>query len=139
MQKIFLRIGWPVKGKCFFVWQSILQEKFSKQWTDLWTKAVKKTTLQRKSHLCTVFLFWELRGFSPSFHIHVFVGNLFPGSVHIFGYSKIDRPILEIYKSLTDTLYECWNGETEHSNSVSILGGNQTFILDSHQPFICSV
>jgi hypothetical protein len=26
----------------------------------------------------------------------------FPGSVHIFGCSKIDRPILEIYKSLTD-------------------------------------
>ncbi len=28
--------------------------------------------------------------------------NIFPGSVHIFGCSKIDRPILEIYKSLTD-------------------------------------
>jgi hypothetical protein len=27
---------------------------------------------------------------------------IFPGSVHIFGCSKIDRPILEIYKSLTD-------------------------------------
>ncbi len=26
----------------------------------------------------------------------------FPGSVHIFGCSKIDSPILEIYKSLTD-------------------------------------
>jgi hypothetical protein len=27
---------------------------------------------------------------------------IFPGSVHIFGCSKIDRPILEIYESLTD-------------------------------------
>ncbi len=27
---------------------------------------------------------------------------IFPGSVHIFGWSKIDRPILEIYKSLKD-------------------------------------
>ncbi len=27
---------------------------------------------------------------------------IFPGSVHIFGCSKIDRPILETYKSLTD-------------------------------------
>jgi hypothetical protein len=28
--------------------------------------------------------------------------NVFPGLVHIFGCSKIDKPILEIYKSLTD-------------------------------------
>ncbi len=27
---------------------------------------------------------------------------IFPGSFHIFGCSKIDRLILEIYKSLTD-------------------------------------
>ncbi len=33
-----------------------------------------------------VFLFWELRGLSPSFHIHVSVSDLYiyiPGSVHI--------------------------------------------------------
>ncbi len=41
---------------------------------------------------------------------------IFPGSVHIFGCSKIDRPILEIYKFLTD--YEFRNWETEHYNSV---------------------
>jgi hypothetical protein len=28
--------------------------------------------------------------------------HIFPGSVHIFPCSRIDRPILEIYKSLTD-------------------------------------
>ena len=51
-----------------------------------------------------VFLFWELRGLSPNFHIHVSLNDLYlvPGSVHIFGCSKIDRPILEIYKSFTD-------------------------------------
>jgi hypothetical protein len=43
---------------------------------------------------------------------------MFSGSVHIFPCSRIDRPILEIYKSLTDTLYECRNWETEHYNSV---------------------
>jgi hypothetical protein len=46
------------------------------------------------------------------------------------------------------TVYECRNWETEHYNSVlemavSFLGIHQwepqTFILDSHRPFICSV
>ncbi len=33
-----------------------------------------------------VFLFWELRGLSPNFHIHVSVSDdIFPGSVHIRG------------------------------------------------------
>jgi hypothetical protein len=31
---------------------------------------------------------------------------------------RIGRQILEIYKSLTDTVYECRNWETEHYNSV---------------------
>jgi hypothetical protein len=33
-----------------------------------------------------IFLFWKLRGFSPNFHIHVSVTDLyiFPESVHIF-------------------------------------------------------
>ncbi len=57
--------------------------------------------LQRKSHLC--IFFWELRGLRPNFHIHVSLSDLYiPRSFHIFGCSKIDRPILEIYKSLTD-------------------------------------
>ncbi len=36
----------------------------------------------------------------------------------VFGCSKIERPILEIYKSLTDTVYECRNWERYHFNSV---------------------
>ncbi len=72
---------------------------------------------------------------------------IFPGSVHIFGCSKIDTPILEIG---TSQIYECRNWETEHYNSVLEITRlhstqfhfweyiNQTFILDYRRPFMCS-
>jgi hypothetical protein len=92
-----------------------------------------------------VFLFWELRGLSPNFHIHVSVSNLysiFPGSVQIFPCSRIGRPILEIYKSLMSV-------ETGRQNIIILfwkwqfnfweyINWNQTFVLDSHRPFLCS-
>ncbi len=40
---------------------------------------------------------------SPNSYIHMSVSDLYILRMgHIFGCSKIDRPILEIYKSLTD-------------------------------------
>jgi hypothetical protein len=100
-------------------------------------------TLQEKSHLCIPFL-GIARSLSPNFHIHVSVSDLNIPS--IFPCSRIGRPILEIYKPLTK--YECRNWKTEHYNSVleiivSFLGiqyinGNQTLILHSNRPFICS-
>ncbi len=50
-----------------------------------------------------VFLFWELRGLSPSFHIHVSVRDLYiPRMGPHICCSRIDRLVLEIYKYLTD-------------------------------------
>jgi hypothetical protein len=48
------------------------------------------------------------RGLVPNSCIHVFVSDcdlqyVFPGSVCLFGCSKIGRPIIRICKSLTDT------------------------------------
>jgi hypothetical protein len=50
-----------------------------------------------------LFIFWELRGLSPNFHIHVSVIDLYNPRIgpHI-SCSRIGRLILEIYKSLTD-------------------------------------
>ncbi len=53
-----------------------------------------------------VFLDKELRGLSPNFHIHVSVSDLYIPRIgrHIFLQQKtVGRPIVEIYKSLTDT------------------------------------
>ncbi len=51
-----------------------------------------------------IFLFWELRGLSPSFHIHVSVSYLYILRIgpHISS-SRKGRTIVGIYNSLTDT------------------------------------
>jgi hypothetical protein len=50
-----------------------------------------------------VFLFWEKRGLSPNFHIHVSVSDFYSPRIglHISS-SRIGRPVVGIYKSLTD-------------------------------------
>ena len=54
-----------------------------------------------------VFLCWELRRLSSNFHIHVSVSDLYSPRIglHISS-SRIGRPIVGIYKSLT---HECGN------------------------------
>ncbi len=79
--------------------------------------------LHCKENPIYVFLFWELRGLSPNFHIHtcLWAIYIFSGSGHIVPCSITGRLILEIYKSLSQ-IYEFRNWETEHYNSVLILG-----------------
>ncbi len=51
-----------------------------------------------------IFLFWELRGLSPNFHIHVSVSDLYISRIGPYiSCSRIGRSIVGIYKSLTDT------------------------------------
>jgi hypothetical protein len=63
-------------------------------------------TLQRTNseNSKQIFLFWELRGHSPNFHIHVSVRDLFNPTIDLpILLQEICGPILGIYKSLTDT------------------------------------
>jgi hypothetical protein len=65
-----------------------------------------KESLHCNEYPIYAFLEKELRDLSPNFHIYVSVSDIytvFPESVYIFSCSRIDRPIVGIYKSLTDT------------------------------------
>ncbi len=70
-----------------------------------------------------VYLFPEMesRGLSDSVPTSTFICLLaiyiFQGSVHIFSWSRIGRPIVEIYKSLTDTWM--WKSVLRPRNSFS--------------------
>ncbi len=70
----------------------------------LFTVPVVLFKLHCKQDPIYVFPDMKLRGFVPSFHIHVSVSDLFIPTdlVHLFC-CKIGRPILGLYKSLTDT------------------------------------
>ncbi len=66
-----------------------------------------------------IFLFWEERGLSPNFHIHVSVSDLYSPrmGLHISS-SRIGRPIVGIYKSLTGA----WCGNWDWDPDIPFLG-----------------
>jgi hypothetical protein len=60
-----------------------------------------------------VFLFWELRGLSPNFHIHVSVSDLYSPRIGPHFWLLQNRQTVNLSQ-----IYECWIWETEHYNSV---------------------
>jgi hypothetical protein len=74
--------------------------------------------LHCKDNTIYVFLFWELHGLSPNFHIHVSVSDLYIpriGPHNFLAAEYKDRSWKYIKLSQT---FECRNWETEHYNSV---------------------
>jgi hypothetical protein len=68
-----------------------------------WGTPMRSVPMHCKENYTFVFLFWELRGLSPNFHIYVFLSDLYiPRICPHISCSRIDRLIFEIYKSLID-------------------------------------
>ncbi len=75
----------------------------------------------------------KLRGLILNFYIHAFVSDLY---IPMIGPRQTHRGNTQILYINRSQIHKCGNWET-----VSFLGkhkSDQTFILDSHQPLICS-
>ncbi len=92
----------------------------------------------------------KLRSLVPNSYIYVSVSDLYIPRIGLpIWCSKIGRPILEIYKSLTET----WVTEIGRQDIIILfweylghkfhfwenINRNHTFILNFHWPLICSV
>ncbi len=80
---------------------------------------VAHRSLHCKENSIYVFLFWELRGLSSNFHIHVSVGDLYIPRIgpHISLQKNRQTDPGNIGINLSQ-IHECRNWETEHYNSV---------------------
>ncbi len=94
----------------------------------------------------------KLCGLVPNSYIHVSVSDLYISRISLpiwLQQTTVGRQILGIYKLLTDTwmqklgdrpfLFCFGNKESTQFYFWEYINRNQTFILDFHQSFICSV
>jgi hypothetical protein len=103
----------PIGGQCFF--QGVCQFVSSQtpDTSDFWIPCVflwrNTVSTHSKENPIYLFLFWELRGLSPNFHIHVSVSDLYIPRIgsHI-SLQQNGQQVLEIYKSLT--AFAFWKG-----------------------------
>ncbi len=76
-----------------------------------------------------VFLFWEMRGLSPNFHIHVSVSHFYiPRSGPHISCSRIGRSIVGINKSISDT----WSWKLGLSVAAQFLFWEYLFVFPSN-------
>ncbi len=102
-----MRIFWPYNWSWLLFMYRIIELR---RWREKSSKIVQHSFSRESTHLhCNgnsvyIFLFWELRGLSPNFHIHGSVSDLYIPRIgpHISS-SRKGRPIVGIYNSLTDT------------------------------------
>jgi hypothetical protein len=94
-----------------------------------------------------VFLFWELHSLSPNFHIHVSVSDLCVPRIgpHISlqqnrqndpGKIKISHRYMSVGTGRQNIIILFWKYQFHFCEYIN---GNQTFILYSYRPFICSI
>jgi hypothetical protein len=97
-----------------------------------------------------MYSFWELRRLSPNFHIHVSVSDLYIPRIglHIFlqqnrqtdsadsGNIKISHRYMSVGTGRQNIIILFWKYQFDFWECIK---GDQTFILDSHRPFNCSV
>ncbi len=84
---------------CYFLWNScwVVQDRCH-------GLGKRYDLMHCKGNSVYIFLFWELRGLSPNFYIHVSVSDLYIPRIgpHISS-SRNGNSIVGIYNSLTDT------------------------------------
>ncbi len=83
------------------------------------TEATWERSIHCKEYPSYVFLFWELSGLSPNFHIHVYVSDLYVPGICPHMYFPAEEYADRSWKYINlSKIYECRNWETEHYNSV---------------------
>ncbi len=85
-----------------------------------------------------IFLFWELRGLSPNFYIHVSVSDLYIPRIgpHISS-SRKGRLIVGIYNSLTDTWMWKLGVRPRYSFSGNIFSQFRHFVFAVRDGVLC--
>jgi hypothetical protein len=101
----YVRCTFPKVKKCLLISQYCAEAEIQLLRDNCMVKRIKDAiNTHSNENPIYVFLFWELGGLSPNFHIHASVSDLYIPKIGLhISCSRIGRSIVGIYKSLTDT------------------------------------